>query len=149
MRVERRSPADGLPWMLTNLRAAVPTDVGDGLWLELLDIPAALEARRYEQSGSLVVELIDPDGLDAGGGRIDRRTRVALDASPDGARVVVTKRSPDLTLHAAAVGAAYLGGTRLSHAAIYHGWDEHRAGALLELEFLPATREEPWCSSFF
>ena len=46
MRVERRSPADGLPWMLTNLRAAVPTDVGDGLWLKLLDIPAALEARR-------------------------------------------------------------------------------------------------------
>jgi predicted acetyltransferase len=149
IRVERRSPADRLPWMLTNLRAAVPTDVGDGLWLKLLDIPVALEARRYEQSGSLVVELIDPHGLDPRGDRIERRTRVALDATPDGARAVATDRPADVTIHAAALGAAYLGGTRLSHAAIYHGWDESRPGALRDLEALLATREMPWCSSFF
>ena len=49
---------------------------------------------------------------------VKRRVRVALDASPDGARAVPTDRSPDLTIASGALGAAYLGGTRLSRAAL-------------------------------
>ena len=146
---ERRPLDDRMPWLLTNPRAASVGDVGDGLWLKLLDIPVALEARRYEASGSLVVELIDNDGRDAEGEPVTRRTRVALDASPDGARATETDRSPDLTIASGALGAAYLGGTRLSRAVLQGGLDEHRPGALDLADRLFATFDAPWCSSFF
>ena len=149
VRAERRTPDDRLPWLLTNARAASVGDVGDGLWLKLLDVPAALEARRYEMSGSLVVELVDTDGRDAEGDPVTRRIRVALDASPEGARAVETHQPPDLTVASDALGAAYLGGTRLSRAALRGGADEHQAGALDLADRLLATFDAPWCSSFF
>ena len=33
--------------------------VGDGLWLRLMDLPRALEARAYEGSGALTLEVTD------------------------------------------------------------------------------------------
>jgi predicted acetyltransferase len=147
VKLERRTPSDRLPWLLTNARAAIPVEFGDGLWVKLLDIPAALAARTYESSGSMVLEVLARDG-----GEDDataRRVRVALDASPDGVRAEPTDRPPDLTIDGAALGAAYLGGSRLRHAAIAHGWDEHRAGALAEADRLLACRDAPWCSTPF
>jgi predicted acetyltransferase len=141
VRIERRTPTDRLPWLLTNPRAAEPFDAGDGLWLRLHDVPAALAARTYERAGSVVLELV--------GGEGDPRVRVALDAGPDGARAVETDRPADLTLEVAALGAAYLGGTRLRDAVIAGGVDEHRAGALDDAERLLACRDDPWCSTFF
>ena len=48
--VERESASplarDRLPWLLTNARAATLGEVGDGLWVRLLDIPRALAAGR-------------------------------------------------------------------------------------------------------
>src|SRR6478609_6076754 len=149
VRAERRSLADRLPWLLTNGRAATVGDIGDGLWVKLLDVPRALEARGYESSGSLVIELVDADGRDATGAEIARRTCFELDASPDGARATVTDRSPDLTVASGALGAAYLGGTRLSRAVLQRGADEHRPGALDLADRLLATFDAPWCSSFF
>jgi predicted acetyltransferase len=149
IRAERRSLADRWPWHLTNQRAASPEDVGDGLWVKLLDVPAALEARTYERAGSVVIEAIDADGADPEGDRVERRVRVALDANPDGARATTTERSPDLTIRSGALGAAYLGGTRLSRAVLYAGFDEHRPGALAEADALLVTSDPPWCSTFF
>jgi predicted acetyltransferase len=149
IRAERRSPADRLPWLLTNQRAAVAESIGDGLWVKILDVPAALEARRYERSGSIVLEIVDADGRDADGEVVERRSRILLDASPDGATAAPTDRSADLTIGAGALGAAYLGGTRLSRAALAAGYDEHRPGSLGEAEALLATFEEPRCSSHF
>jgi predicted acetyltransferase len=147
LKVERRHPADRLPWLLTNGRAAEPFEAGDGLWTRLHDIPAAFEARAWERSGSLVIEAIRRDEDDGSGA--EPRVRVALDASPEGARAVTTDRSPDLTLDGAALGAAYLGGTRLRDAVLARGWDEHRPGALADADALLATRDAPWCSTFF
>jgi predicted acetyltransferase len=149
VRAERRHPGERLPWLLTNARAAVVGEVGDGLWVKLLDVPAALERRRYEGSGSIVLELVDADGIDAAGDRVERRLRVALDASPDGARATATDRAPDLTLRSGALGAAYLGGTRLTRAVLGGGFDEHRTGALAAADALFVTLDPPWCSSFF
>jgi predicted acetyltransferase len=142
LKAERRSPADRLPWLLTNARAAVVSEVGDGLWVRLFDIPRALEARTYERTGSLVLEVHDGDA-DTG------RTRVHLDAGPDGATCRPSDQSPDLTIHVAALGAAYLGGTALRDAVIATGADEHRAGALAEAGRLFRTLDPPWCSTFF
>jgi predicted acetyltransferase len=125
-----------------NARAAAVRDVGDGLWVRLLDVTRALEARTYERSASLVLELIDAE---APGGRL----RVELDAGPDGATCRPTERSPDLTVQISALGAAYLGGVRLRDAVLAQGADEHRANALAEADALFRTVDEPWCSTFF
>ena len=142
IRAERRSPSERLPWLLANARSLRLDEFGDGMWVRLFDIPRALEARRYERSGSLVIEVVD--GEAAGG-----RSRIHLDASPDGATCRPTDRSPELTIDAAALGAAYLGGTPLGHAVVASGADEHRAGALAEADALFRTRDEPWTSTFF
>jgi predicted acetyltransferase len=140
---ERRRPGERLPWLLTNARAASPSNIGDGMWVKLLDVPTALAARAYERAGSVVLEIVDGDGAD-----VDRK-RVHLDASPDGATCAATVRSPDLTVAASAIGAAYLGGTRLRDAVLARGWDEHRSGSLTETDALFATLDEPWASTFF
>ena len=69
--------------------------------------------------------------------------------SPAGTSCRPTDRSPDLTLDVAALGAAYLGGTRLRDAVLAHGVDEHRNGALAAVETLLRMPDEPWCSTFF
>ena len=141
VRAEGRSPAERLPWLLTNARAATLRELGDGMWVRLLDVPRALAARTYEHDGSAVLEIVDPDHASP--------IRVALDATPDGATCVITDRSPDLTLSVAALGAAYLGGRRLRDAVIATGADEHRSGALVAVDALLRTADEPWCSTFF
>ena len=137
-----RSASERLPWHLVNARAARMSEPGDGLWVRLFDIARALETRSYEREGSIVLEVIDPD--DGGG-----RTRLALDVGPDGASCRRTDQSAELTVHAAALGAAYLGGTRLRDAVVAHGRDEHRHGALARADALLRTADEPWCSTFF
>jgi predicted acetyltransferase len=144
IKAERRRPNERLPWLLTNARAAEPSEVGDGLWVCLLDLPRALAARAYERQGSIVLEAIDRAGTDA-----ETRTRVALDAGPDGATCALTDRAPDLTLEAAALGAAYLGGARLRDAVAARGVDEHTPAALGRADALFATLAPPWCSTFF
>jgi predicted acetyltransferase len=144
VKAERRHPAERLPWLLTNARAAAISDVGDGLWVKLLDIPTALAARTYEREGSVVLEIVERDGVDG-----ERRTRVLLDASGGGATCAETTRSPELTLDASALASAYLGGPRLRDTVIARGVDEHRPGALATADALFATFDPPWCSSFF
>ncbi len=141
VKAEGRSPSDGLPWLLTNARAANLREVGDGMWVRLHDVPRALAARTYEREGSAVLEILDPEQ--------EAPIRVALDATPDGATCVATDRSPDLTISVAALGAAYLGGTRLRDAVIATGADEHRPGTLAAVDALLRTADEPWCSTFF
>jgi predicted acetyltransferase len=140
---EGRSPGERLPWLLTNARAAVPSQVGEGMWVRLLDVRRALAARAYEASGTCVLEVVDPE---TGPGRT---LRLELDVAPGGAECRTSDREPDLTLPVAALGAAYLGGVRLRDAVIATGVDEHRPGAVAALDALLRTADEPWCSTFF
>jgi predicted acetyltransferase len=142
----RRAPSDRLPWTLTNARAAVISESGDSLWVRLLDVPRALTARTYTGEGSLIIEVVDTDVDGA------ERTRIALDVGPDGASARLTRTAPDVTVAAAVLGAAYLGGTRLGDAAVAlgpAGAEEHRPNALATLEAWLRTPDEPWCSTFF
>lgn len=140
--MERGALDDRLPWLLTNSRAADASGVGDSLWVNLLDIPSALAARTYERPGDIVLEVIDAE-------RGATAERVHLNAGPEGATCIATKQAPDLTIHANALGAAYLGGTPLRLAAISRGFDEHRPGALDEATALFRTVEPPRCTTFF
>lgn len=141
VKAERRSPSERLPWLLTNARAARIEEVVDGLWVRLFDVPRALEARSYEREGRVVLEVVD----EAVGGR----SRFVLDATLDGATSRPTDESAGLTLHVSALGAAYLGGIRLSDAVSARGADEHRPGALAVAESLLRTANEPVCTTFF
>ncbi len=142
VKAEGRPLDERLPWLLTNARAARVTDVADGLWVRLFDVPRALEARTYAATGSLVLEV--PDDAAAGG-----RWRLALDASPDGATCRPTDRDADLAVPVMALGAAYLGGSRLRDTVEVTGFTEHTAGALEMADRLFRTVEEPWCSTGF
>lgn len=143
VRAPHRPLTESLPWRLIDARAVAFDRIRDIVWVRLFDVARALEARAYERPASLVLEVVD-DAPWAG----TRRWR--LDASPEGSSCRATEASPDLTLPVAALGAVYLGGTRLRDAALASGGvDEHRPGAMAEAEQLFRTVDEPWCSTHF
>jgi predicted acetyltransferase len=127
---------DPAPLALGDARAARLDDRSDQTWLRVLDVPAALAARRYATGGSLVIDVDDPLGFAHG--------RFRLDAGPEGADCTPTTADPDLAVRAGALGAAYLGGQSWARLADV-GWvDERRAGAVAEAASLFAVPRAPW-----
>lgn len=100
------APDDALTHLLVDLRATQPR-LTDNLWVRLLDVPAALAARRYTTDVDVVLEVEDPMLPDNAG-------RWRLVGGPGSARVTSTTDEPDLVLHVRELGAAYLGGTSLA-----------------------------------
>jgi predicted acetyltransferase len=131
---------DALFTRLPDPRAA-KVGVSDGLYVRLLDLPAALSARAYATAGTVTVEVVDGDGY-AGG-------RWTLDASPDGATCVATTASPDLTLGVRELGAAYLGDTTLLSLYDAGRVDEHTPGAALAASRLLVWHRAAWCPEVF
>ncbi len=68
-----------LLWMLTDRRAATVT-VGDHHYIRILDVAAALQARRYRRPGRVVLEIDDPLGIAQG--------RFVMTVDDDGTAVV-------------------------------------------------------------
>ncbi|MFL6130708.1 MAG: GNAT family N-acetyltransferase [Mycobacteriales bacterium] len=141
VRAADRPVDEPLPWLLADGRAARQVQRWDRLWLRVLDVPAALTGRGYPTAGRTVLEVVDPDGYAAG--------RFALDAGPDGADCRPTTRSADLTVPAAVLGAAYLGGTRLRRLAAAGLVDEHSPGAVDAADRLLAGDQVPFCPLHF
>ncbi len=142
VRAVHRPVSEPLPWLLGDARAVAYDRLRDVMWVRIFDVDRALEARAYERAASVVLEVLDDEAF--GGTR-----RWRLDASPDGATCRATDASPDLTIPVGALGAVYLGGTRLRDAARVTGVDEHRAGSLATADALFRTIDEPWCSTSF
>ncbi len=80
--------------------------LSDALWLRILDVPAALQARRYVSNVDVVLEVTD-ERISSNAGRW------RLHGSPTAATCTSTKDDPDLVLDIRALGAAYLGGSSL------------------------------------
>ena len=113
--------------------------VGDGLWIRLVDVGAALSARAYGGAGPVVFEVEDAF-LPANAGR----WRLA-----DGA-AERTDEDADLALDVGELGAAYLGGFTFGELV--------RAGTVRELKEGGAARADavfrtdtpkPWCPEIF
>jgi predicted acetyltransferase len=109
--------------------------VGDGLWVRLVDVGAALAARGYAGEGEVVVEVSDAfcpwnDG------------RFAL----DGAK---TAAEPDLRLSVDALGCVYLGGFTFADLARAGRVEEVAPGALARADGLFRTDAAPWCPEIF
>jgi predicted acetyltransferase len=141
VRVGLRPVDDPTPLALVDGRSARLTDRFDHTWVRLLDVPAALAARRYATTGSLVVEVDDPLGFAQG--------RFRLDGGPDGAECAPTADEADLAAPVGALGAAYLGGQPWARLAAA-GWvDERRPGAVAAATALFAPARAPWGSLTF
>lgn len=113
--------------------------VGDGLWVRLVDVGAALSARSYGRDGPVVLEVEDaflPEN--AGRWKIE------------GGAAARTEDAADLALDVGELGAAYLGG---------FGFGELvRSGVVRELKEGGAARADavfrsdapkPWCPEIF
>jgi predicted acetyltransferase len=131
-----------LRWCLADPRRLRTTQLSDFLWLRILDLRAALTARRYAASGQLVLEVADP--LLPG-----NEGRFRLDGGPAGADCTRTGFEPDVVLDVAALGAAYLGGVSFSTLGRAARVREGRPGALARADAMFASDRAPWCSTDF
>jgi predicted acetyltransferase len=113
----------------------------DMLYLRLVDVAAALEARRYRTSGRLTFEVRDSfcpwnDGT------------YTLHGGPDGSSVT-RGGDPDLILDSTTLGMAYLGGPRFTSLARAGRVEEVRPGALADADAMFGWDPPPWCGSMF
>jgi predicted acetyltransferase len=113
--------------------------VGDGLWVRIVDVAAALSARGYADADPVVVELEDtflPENSGRwliGSGAVER-----------------TEHEPDLALGAGELGSVYLGGFGFGELARAGVVRELRDGAAARADALFASdAPKPWCPEIF
>ena len=99
-----RPSDEPLRWMLDNPRAMRVTRQSDSLWIRLLDVPAALEARTYDAGGTIVL------GIESDPMCPSNEGSWRLDGGPDGAVCTRVTAAPDLVIDLRALGSLYLGG---------------------------------------
>ena len=132
---------DPLPWMLADPRR-LSRKTHDGLWIRLVDVPAALAARTYDAPGSLVIEVTDPFCPWNEG-------RYELDAGPGGATCSRTSRTPHIALSAGDLASAYLGAVPFTLLARAGRVEELDEGSLSRADAMFASPIEPWCAFHF
>lgn len=103
-----RPSDEPLRWMLDNPRAMRVTRQSDNLWIRLLDVRAALEARAYDIDGTIVLG-IESDPTCPGNEGSWR-----LDGGPGGAACTRVTTTPELLIDLQALGSLYLGGMSAS-----------------------------------
>ncbi len=113
--------------------------VGDGLWVRLVDVRAALSARSYASDGSIVIDVTD-DFCRWNRGRwkledgVAKKTRVA---------------SAELACDVSALGSVYLGGFTFEQLVRGGRVQELEPGAAARADALFATERAPWCPEIF
>ena len=128
-------------WLLEPRRLALT--VQDGMWLRILDLPAALSARTYAGPGTLVLDVAD-DLIESNAGR----WQLAADGGGT-ATVTRTTAEPDLQLDVAALASTYLGAFRFGDLATAGRVRECRPGSLRTADVLFTPSRSPWSSTPF
>jgi predicted acetyltransferase len=143
--VRSRPLDDPLLYELADPRRTRAT-ILDGLYIRLVNLPAALTSRLYSSAVDVVIEVAD-DRLPANAGR----WRLAAGGPADGVKPSCerTTAEPDLVMPVVALGAAYLGGTRLGGLADAGVITEVRPGALAALSTAMWWDPAPWAPSSF
>jgi predicted acetyltransferase len=131
-----------LPHMLTEWRAVQLTQVGDALWVRLVDLPRALRERAYALPFETVFEVSD-DFCPWNAGRW------ALRWDGEEATCAPTALPAAIELSVAELGAIYLGGTRLEELARAGRVKELRQGALTTASRAFRGDRAPWCPEIF
>jgi predicted acetyltransferase len=112
--------------------------MGDGLWMRLVDVGAALSGRTYGEGGPLVLEVRDAlCDWNHGRWRLDDGTCSR------------TEDDPDLALDVSALGSAYLGAISFTELRAAQRLKELREGAVKRADAVFAWRPLPWCQEIF
>ncbi|MGP7997948.1 MAG: GNAT family N-acetyltransferase [Streptosporangiaceae bacterium] len=138
-----RPEDDPLLHLLADPRRARPA-VADGLWVRVVDVPGALSLRRYPGPVDVVIEVAD-DWCPWNQGR----WRLTAGSGEVAASCQRTGEPADLILPVAALGAAYLGSTRLGTLAGAGQVTELRSGTLNALSAAMTWDPAPWCPVIF
>jgi predicted acetyltransferase len=129
-------PGSPLPLVVRDPRA-LNLRWSDGLWLRLVDVEAALQARSYRAGGSVVLEVRD-EICDWNAGRY----RVGDDAGP-------TDAEADLVLDVGDLASAYLGQFDFNRLVAAGLAEERFAGAADRASALFRTDLPPFCPEVF
>jgi predicted acetyltransferase len=143
----------GLDWVATVNAYLLPIDhplfhllvyprrmrfrIGDGLWIRLVDVEAALSGRSYLGDGSTTFDLVD-DFCPWNAG--------TWTVSASG---VERGGEPEVRLDVQALASVYLGGFTFTELARGLRVEELREGALARADALFATAVRPWCPEIF
>ncbi len=123
--------------LLANPRRATYR-MGDGLWVRLVDVGAALSGRAYRGEGSIVFEVRDAVcPWNEGRWKLEGGSAARTDAAVD------------LALDVGALGAAYLGGISFSELRNAFRLEELVDGAVERADTLFGWRPLPWCPEIF
>ena len=138
---ENRPADDPLWWMLADPRR-LERKSHDSLWLRLLDIPRALEARSYGADGRLKIGLISQSQPAIAGTYV-------LDVDDSQGSVKKTTEKPDVVMTPGDLSALYLGGSTPGPLVEAGRIDVLSTGALARLHGMFATDSAPWCAHYF
>ena len=140
----RNRPIDEpLRWLLDEPRRMSLTALTDGLWVRVLDIPAALSARRYEVAGSLTFAVDDPF-------RPDNSGTYRMEGGPDGATCErLSRGDADIALGVDDLGSTYLGGGSFSSLVAAGRATEHTPGGAARADRMFRTAVAPWSITGF
>jgi predicted acetyltransferase len=121
---------------------AVETRLSDGTYARLVDVGAALEARRYAAEVDLQIGIDDP--------LLPQNSQTfRLVGGADGAAVKRSRSRPDLSMNVSELGAIYLGGTSpatLQRAGLI---TEHTPGSVAALSAAFTWSRLPFCNDYF
>jgi predicted acetyltransferase len=131
-------PSDHPLWWLLATPRRMKMRLGDGLWVRLVDVGAALSARSYATDGAVVVDVADefcPGN--AGTWRIAN------------GKAKRTTSAPQLRCDVSDLGSVYLGGFTFSQLVRGGRVEELRRGAAARADAMFATSRAPWCPEIF
>lgn len=131
-----RPAGEPLIWQVSDQRA-ITARHHDHLWLRILDVKAALEARTFATPLDLTIAVTDDLGFAAGTYRLQ-----------DGV-VEPVETPPNLTLTVNALSAIYLGGIKAATLRDAGHITEHTPGAAASIDLAFSSSTTPWTSIWF
>jgi predicted acetyltransferase len=132
---------ESVRYLVSDLRS-VKAEQQDGTYARLVDVPRALEARRYLTELDLIIRVQDP---------LFRHNTGTFHvvAGPDGASVTRVRGRPDLAMSIRELSAIYLGGTPLTALARAGLVLERTKGAAAATAVAFGWPQPPFCPDFF
>jgi predicted acetyltransferase len=131
---------DPLVWQVTD-RRRVALKMADGLWVRVMDVPSALEGRRYDNDGVVTFDLHDPASPQTSG-------TYRLEVVDGVGQCQLVDSGSDLEFDADVLGSLYLGGA--DAIALYTaGRMTGDPGAALTLHRVFRSDQPPWCPEVF
>jgi predicted acetyltransferase len=116
--------------------------VNDGFWLRVIDVVAALQARRYQTDGRLVLEIEDAFRPETSG-------RYELTVEDGAGRCDRTDDPADLSGSINVLGATYLGGATFHQLVLAGQVEEQTDGAVAKADTMFASVPAPWSPFHF